>query len=175
MIRSKLMILAVAVVLAPACAKRVSHRGYEPADPTGDVDSKKAAETAAMEKLLKESVLHFGFDDSSLSTADMTMLQKVAAGLRTRPWIAIRIGGHTDERGTEEYNMALGQRRADAARSYLIALGVSDNQIETVSFGEESPAMSESNEEAWAWNRRDEMGILPLDLFSYAEHQEELK
>ena len=89
------------------------------------------------------------------------MLQKVAAGLRTRSWIAIKISGHTDERGTEEYNLALGQRRAEAARSYLMALGVPENQLETVSFGEEAPAMKDSNEEAWAWNRRDEMGSFP--------------
>jgi peptidoglycan-associated lipoprotein len=173
MSRSKLMLLAVAVVLAPACTKRIAHR-WEPADPTDEVDQKKLAD-AQMEKLLKESVLHFGFDDASLNQADMTMLQKIAAGLKTRPYMAIRIGGHTDERGTEEYNMALGQRRADAARSYLIALGVSEQQIETVSFGEEVPAVNESTEEAWAWNRRDEMGVIPLDLFTYAEHQEELK
>jgi peptidoglycan-associated lipoprotein len=173
MIRSKMMMLVVAVVLAPACTKRVAHR-WEPADPTDEADAKKRAD-AAMEKLLKETVLHFGFDDASLSTSDQTMLQKVAAGLRTRSWIAIKISGHTDERGTEEYNLALGQRRAEAARSYLMALGVPENQLETVSFGEEAPAMKDSNEEAWAWNRRDEMGIIPLDLFSYAEHQEELK
>src|SRR5581483_719551 len=127
------------------CTKRVAHR-WEPADPSDEADSKKRAD-AAMEKLLKESVLHFQFDDASLSTSDQTMLQKVAQGLRTRPWIAIKVAGHTDERG------------ADAARSYLMAVGVAENQIEPVSLGEEVAAMKESTEEAWACNRRDEMGI----------------
>jgi peptidoglycan-associated lipoprotein len=173
MMRQNLMMLAVAVALAPACTKRIAHR-YEPADPTDEASQRKVADVE-IEKMLKSTVLHFGFDDASLTTADQTMLQKVAEALRTRPWIAIRIGGHTDERGTEEYNLALGQRRADAARGYLQALGVPDNQIETVSFGEEAPAVAASTEEAWASNRRDELGVLPLDLFTYADHQEELK
>jgi peptidoglycan-associated lipoprotein len=115
--------------------------------------------------MLSECTLHFGFDDSSLTAADQTILRKVADTLQKRSWIAIRIAGHADERGTEEYNMALGMKRADAARNYLIALGVSEEQVDSVSFGEEKPLVSESGEEGWAYNRRDEIGIMPLELY----------
>jgi peptidoglycan-associated lipoprotein len=164
MIRSKLWLLGVVVLLASGCAKKV-RTSYldEPGDPNGDGQKRDRG----LEKLLSSSTLHFGFDDSMLTQADQTMLAKVAAALRSKPHVTIRIGGHADERGTEEYNLALGQRRADVARKYLIALGVKDEQVETVTFGEEMPAVAESNEEAWAWNRRDELGILPLEMVSY--------
>jgi peptidoglycan-associated lipoprotein len=173
MIRSKLILLAAALLIAPGCAKKVKTSwADEPGDPTGE-DLKKKKEDLELKKLLADTVLHFGFDEATLTTADQTMLQEVASALRTRPWVAIRIAGHADERGTEEYNLALGQKRADAARSYLTALGVRDDQIDSVSFGEEAPAVDESNEEAWAWNRRDELGLLPLDLYSYLDGKEQ--
>jgi peptidoglycan-associated lipoprotein len=164
---------AVAALVASGCTKRIAVR-HEPADPTDEVSVRKQGD-AEVEAMLKQTVLHFGFDDAMLTKADQTMLQKVAALLRSRPWIAIKVGGHTDERGTEEYNLALGQRRADAARSYLLALGVDDDQVQTVSFGEETPALAESTEEAWALNRRDELKVIPVDLFTFAEQMEELK
>ncbi|MBK7857782.1 MAG: OmpA family protein [Archangiaceae bacterium] len=156
------------LVAATGCAKKV-HPYYldEPADPTGE--GQKLKDTAALEKLLTDSTLHFGFDEASLTEADRTMLEKVAFALRSRPTITIRIAGHADERGTEEYNLALGQRRAEVARKFLLALGVTPEQVETLTFGEEKPAVNESNEEAWAWNRRDELGIRPVQLVGWIE------
>jgi peptidoglycan-associated lipoprotein len=169
--RGTVMIRLMAVMMlvaATGCAKKV-RTSYldEPRDPTGDEQKKN--DTAAMEKMLASSTLHFGFDEWSLTEADRTMLEKVAFALRSRPNVTIRISGHADERGTEEYNLALGQRRADAARKFLIALGVTPEQVETVTFGEEKPAIAESNEEAWAWNRRDELGIAPLEMVGYVD------
>src|SRR5262245_41276629 len=104
MTRSKLGLMVVAVLLAPGCAKRVkAYHLDEPSDPNGA--DKVAKKDEALEKLLTECTLHFGFDESTLTEADMTMLKKLAAALRTRPYAAIRIAGHADERGTEEYNI----------------------------------------------------------------------
>ncbi len=162
MIRSMILVVLLA---ATGCAKKVKTSYLdEPGDPA-DLKQKQADE--AFMKLLADCTLHFGFDDATLTQADQTMLERVALALRARPSVTIRIAGHADERGTEEYNLALGQRRADAARKYLIALGADPKQVETVTFGEEVPAMPESSEEAWAWNRRDELGILPLELVGY--------
>lgn len=171
MIRS---IVLVVLLAATGCAKKVKpYYLDEPADPTGQ--DKRADQDAALEKLLSDCTLHFGFDDANLTQADQTMLEKVSVALRARPTVTIRIAGHADERGTEEYNLALGQRRADVARKYLIALGAGPDQVETVSFGEEVPFMVESSEEAWAWNRRDELGIAPLEMVSYGGPVEVLK
>ncbi|MFP3929181.1 MAG: OmpA family protein, partial [Desulfobacteraceae bacterium] len=71
----------------------------------------------------------------------------------------VRIEGHCDERGTNEYNLALGERRANAAKKYLISLGVSEDRVRTISYGEERPADPRHNEEAWAKNRRDEFKL----------------
>jgi len=173
MIRSMVLMVMVAAT-ATGCAKKV-RTSYldEPADPAGDVKQRQADEAFA--KLLADCTLHFGFDDATLTQADQTMLEKVALALRSRPSVTIRIAGHADERGTEEYNLALGQKRADAARKYLIALGAAPEQVESFTFGEEMPAISESNEEAWAWNRRDELGLLPLQLLVYGAPVEVLK
>ena len=81
-------------------------------------------------------------------------LQNLADWLTTYQGVIITVEGHCDERGTREYNLALGARRASAARDYLIALGVNPNRIDTISYGKERPAVLGSNESAWAQNRR---------------------
>jgi peptidoglycan-associated lipoprotein len=87
--------------------------------------------------------------------------------LRVQPWSQIQVAGHCDERGTEEYNLVLGQRRADVARSYLVALGAQTEQVNTVSYGDLIPTVMGNDEEAWAWNRRSEFSANPLELFGY--------
>ena len=87
-------------------------------------------------------------------------LNQKAEVLRQYPDIRVRIEGHCDERGTVEYNLALGERRAEAARSYLIDLGIDPDRLTTVSYGEERPAVEGQNEAAWSQNRRDEFVAL---------------
>jgi peptidoglycan-associated lipoprotein len=96
----------------------------------------------------------FGFDASTLDAEAQRALQQSGSWLRANPDFRIRIEGHCDERGTEQYNLALGDRRADSAATYLVALGVDRDRIETVSYGEERPFEEGSNEAAWAQNRR---------------------
>ncbi|MBT5943598.1 MAG: peptidoglycan-associated lipoprotein Pal [Rhodospirillaceae bacterium] len=96
----------------------------------------------------------FAFDKSNLTADSRTVVERWAAWLKTYPANKVVIQGNTDERGTREYNLALGERRADSARDYLVSLGVDSNRVKIVSFGKERPAVPGSNESAWAQNRR---------------------
>jgi len=96
----------------------------------------------------------FDFDRYNLKANARATLEKQAAWLMKNPAVSILIEGHCDERGTREYNLALGERRANSAKDYLIALGVAPSRIRTISYGEERPFAVGSNETAWAQNRR---------------------
>ena len=104
--------------------------------------------------------IHFPFDQSRITDEAAQVLRRKADVLRDNPGVRLVIEGHCDERGSNEYNMALGQRRANAARQYLLDLGVPEDVIvRTVSYGEERPLVNRSTEEAWAQNRRAEFEI----------------
>jgi len=96
----------------------------------------------------------FGYDRFDLNEIARATLEKQAAWLAKYPTVSIAVEGHADERGTREYNLGLGERRANAAKDYLVALGVSPNRVRTVSYGEERPVALGSNEAAWSQNRR---------------------
>ncbi len=100
--------------------------------------------------------IFFGFDSAVLSDKAQATLDRQAAFLTSNPALRITIEGHCDERGTREYNLALGERRASASRDYLVAKGVDSARIRTVSYGKERPAVVGSNAAAWAKNRRSE-------------------
>lgn len=97
--------------------------------------------------------IFYATDRSDLSQEARTTLERQAAWLRRYPNVRILVAGNCDERGTREYNLALGARRANSARDYLVSLGVAANRIETVSYGKERPLDPRSTEEAWAVNR----------------------
>jgi peptidoglycan-associated lipoprotein len=103
---------------------------------------------------------YFDFDKADIRPEMRTVLQRNAEWLRRNPRVKVSIEGHCDERGTEEYNMALGQRRAEAAKNYLVSLGISSNRLSTISYGEERPADTGHSETAWAKNRRAEFSIV---------------
>ena len=105
------------------------------------------------------SPVYFDYDSFSVSGAENGKIQQVASAVRSASSTLI-IAGFTDERGTEEYNRGLGERRAQAVREALISSGVSGGRIQTVSFGEEMPADSGGGESAWAKNRRAEFGVV---------------
>ena len=98
--------------------------------------------------------IFFGYDEAEVLPEARTILQRNADWLRMWPSTSIRIEGHCDERGTNEYNLGLGDERSSAARDYLVSLGVSANRITTVSRGEESPFCVDSHEGCWSRNRR---------------------
>ena len=103
-------------------------------------------------KLFKD--IHFEFDKYDIRREDEEILRENAAWLKKNPKMKIQIEGHCDERGTAEYNLALGERRANTTKKYLLSLGISSDRISTISYGEEKPLDPGHNEEAWAKNRR---------------------
>jgi peptidoglycan-associated lipoprotein len=126
----------------------------EETTPVANTNPSAAEDLAA---ILQGAVLHFEFDSANLSKENETRLNRVAEALKDHKDVGVKITGHCDERGTEEYNIALGQRRAEVARKYLVTLGVEPSRVHTVSFGAEKPAVEGNDENAWSKNRRDEI------------------
>ena len=109
-------------------------------------------------KLLKD--IRFDYDKYDIRREDEGILRENAAFLKKNPKMKIQIEGHCDERGTAEYNLALGERRANSTKKYLVSLGITSDRISTISYGEERPLDPRSNEEAWAKNRRAHIVVL---------------
>ncbi|MBE7637967.1 peptidoglycan-associated lipoprotein Pal [Sneathiella sp. P13V-1] len=101
----------------------------------------------------------FGFDKYNLTAEARSTAQRQAAWLKANPTVTVTIEGHADERGTREYNLALGERRATAVKNYLVTLGVSSSRVATISYGKERPVALGHNEEAWSQNRRGVMTV----------------
>ncbi|MFA9201384.1 MAG: peptidoglycan-associated lipoprotein Pal [Cypionkella sp.] len=101
-----------------------------------------------------QNVIYFDTDRFNIDSADAAALQTQAQYLGQYPQISVTVEGHADERGTREYNLALGERRANAAKNYLVSLGIAASRIATVSYGKERPVALGSTEAAWAQNRR---------------------
>ena len=98
--------------------------------------------------------VHFALNQYNIEDADKQVLGRQAAWLSKYPSVRVTIEGHADERGTREYNLALGARRANAVKEYLVSQGVSNGRVETISYGKERPICTDSNEACWAQNRR---------------------
>jgi peptidoglycan-associated lipoprotein len=98
--------------------------------------------------------VHFAYNEYNIEDADKGVLGRQAAWLAKYPAVRLTVEGHADERGTREYNLALGARRANAVKEYLVSQGVSTGRLETISYGKERPICTESNEACWAQNRR---------------------
>lgn len=147
----KIRFVAAAATLAllSACASSGSEES--------DFSSVTAANAAAQEKTIdgeaKDRVF-FAFDKANLSQESIDVLKAQARYLKENADKTVVIQGHTDDRGTREYNIGLGERRANAVRRYLITQGVAAERIEVISFGKEQPAVVGANEDAWAQNRR---------------------
>ena len=117
--------------------------------------SSASAEKTSAEKLAQVGdTVNFDFDSAELTVSARSTLNRQSAFLSVNPDLMIVVEGHADERGTREYNLALGERRATAVRDYLVAKGINAARVRTVSYGKERPAVSGSDEAAWAKNRR---------------------
>lgn len=144
-----------ATVPEPAVPVQPSRDFEQPASEPADFlseDIVEANRVARERGLIRDAF--FAFDASTLTAEAQAALQQSATWLRSHPEFRIRIEGHCDERGTEQYNLALGERRAHTAASYLATLGVDQSRIQIVSYGEERPFEEGSDEAAWAQNRR---------------------
>jgi len=127
-------------------------------DNTAQVIEMEEIELTVEEKLASELVevgdrIFFGYDESIITDQSADTLQQQYQFLIRNPDLSITITGHCDERGTREYNLALGERRASAAKNYLISLGISSNRISVISYGKEKPAVEGHDETAWTQNR----------------------
>lgn len=151
----------------PAVEKEAAMEKQAPAQaaPAQTAEEQKASEAAAVaaaqaDKEASEFVdIHFAFDRSDLRPDAREVLDMHAKWLMAHPEFVARIEGNCDERGTVEYNMALGQRRAVSAMKYLVNLGVAKNRLSTISYGKERPLDPGHNEDAWAKNRRDHFTV----------------
>jgi peptidoglycan-associated lipoprotein len=108
---------------------------------------------------ISNGIIYFAYDSFTLTAASEGVLSQKAQVIKQFPKLRVTIEGHCDERGTQEYNLALGERRARAAYDYLVNMGVNAAQLEMVSFGKLHPAVMGHNEAAWSKNRRDEFKV----------------
>jgi len=136
-----------------ARAERIRQQAFE-----DSVRAARARDTDALRNTLRE-VIHFDFDEADLRDDARARLDAKLPILLANPGVTLRISGHADERGSDEYNLALGQRRAAAAKRYLTERGVAEGRIETVSYGEEQPVASGGDESAYSANRRAEFEV----------------
>ena len=137
-----------------------ARKAAEEARLAAEAESRRLAEEArqrelakARDEFLNENV-HFDFDRADLTPEAVAVLKKKAAWLSYSPQTVVMIEGHCDERGTNEYNLALGERRAQSARDFLVNMGVAASRLSIISYGEERPQALGHDEEAWAQNRR---------------------
>ncbi|AJR22963.1 MULTISPECIES: peptidoglycan-associated lipoprotein Pal [Sphingobium] len=159
---SRPLLMATAVIALAACSKKPpqelppapggdgSAQTGGPATPSGPV---KGSQEDFVASVSSDRIL-FDTDQYDVDAQDQQILQSQAAWLQQNPNVRVTIEGHADERGTRDYNIALGERRANAAKNYLASLGIDAGRITTVSYGKERPAALGSDEAAWAQNRR---------------------
>lgn len=157
------LMLGVALVTTAACSKKPpkdippppAAQPTAPAEPYGNGETTQA--TPLSEQFRREvtsDTIHFATDEYDIDPQARAILDSQAAWLVAHPNVRITIEGHCDERGTREYNLALGDRRANSAKNYLAAKGVSPDRMTTISYGKERPIALGSDEASWAQNRR---------------------
>jgi len=177
------------LVLAAACSKHKAPESAPAPQPVAVTEDRDALERARRDSIERENArrraerdaeerrraemeaaltktIYFQFDESMLGDQAQAMLDAKMPAMTANPGLRIRIIGHTDERGSDEYNMALGQRRAVAAKRYLTQHGIDASRIEIVSMGEEQPAARGGDEVAYAQNRRDEFQVVGAESAS---------
>ena len=152
------LVLALALTLAmgAGCAKKSEAENIPAAS---DTSSAQSAIDAAAEQITS-GIVYFDFNKYNIKPKYRDVLQQKAELMKQYPSIRVRIEGNCDARGTKEYNLALGERRARAAYEYMIRLGVPADQLDLISYGKERPAVMGSGEKVWAQNRRDEFNVI---------------
>lgn len=159
--------LLLTSVAAGCAAKRVETietgraeaKAATPPTKADEISPQRQATVEDAAPSLDPGPLYYELDSARLTSESMATLAAVADWMRVHRGATIRLSGHTCELGTSEYNLALGQRRAQVARDYLIRLGVPDRAISTISFGEEHPSVQGEGESSWAKNRRAEFDV----------------
>ena len=156
----RILAIVAATFLLAACETASQVSGDSASTSASNTASSSSASSSAADKTPAEKLaqvgdtVNFGFDSAELTVSARSTLNRQAAFLSLNPDLMIVIEGHADERGTREYNLALGDRRATAVRDYLVAKGINSARVRTVSYGKERPVVAGSDEAAWAKNRR---------------------
>ncbi len=160
MLKKKWIIMALFVVIpglmfSVSCQKKVVDATPEPVvEEQPEVETKEEVVVYKAPDMVMQEDIYYEFDKSTLTPTAQDNLLRKAEWLRENPDATATIEGHCDERGTNEYNLALGDRRAESAKAFLTDLGIDASRLTTVSYGEERPVDPRSDEEAWAKNRR---------------------
>lgn len=163
------LVVAVAAFSITGCGKKAAPPVEEPVTPPTSSDQPVETPPARDETVKYEdpnqlypgvfSAIYFDFNKFTITDAAKPKLERIATALKDKPTWKILVEGHCDERGTNEYNMGLGEQRALATKRYLVSLGVSETRFQTVSYGEERPVDGGHSESAWAKNRRSEFRV----------------
>jgi peptidoglycan-associated lipoprotein len=153
MMKRYALILTLVMALAAGfgCAKKSADGAY---------DDGLTPEMRAAIQQITDARVYFAFDKFDIKSEYKDMLKNKADLMKRYSTIRVRIEGNCDERGTQEYNLALGERRARAAYEYLVTLGVNPGQLEMISYGKENPAVQGKGESAWSKNRRDDFRVV---------------
>jgi peptidoglycan-associated lipoprotein len=158
-----LLVVIPGFMLTVACQKRVAVQQQpvvvEEKEEVAVVEEKKeepvvVPKESKMDTMVMEEDIYFDFDKSNLTPAAQENLLLKAEWLRENSDVTVTLEGHCDNRGTNEYNLALGDRRADSTKAFLVNLGISASRLTTISYGEERPVCTQQNEECWTKNRR---------------------
>ena len=146
---------AVVIALGLSSCTDDKKNAAEPVSPSSTESAAATLDSSATGEL-KTTPIYFGFDDYTLTSEAQSTLTAMAEGMKATKSAVIQIEGHCDERGTVEYNLALGERRAQSVKNFLTQLGVEAARLSTISYGEEKPVVQGHAEDAWAKNRRAE-------------------
>jgi peptidoglycan-associated lipoprotein len=153
------MAMAAVLVLA-GCASKPKPVAEAPAPPAYAPPAQSQVESTIVPGSVQDfrvnvgDTVHFDYDRYVVRSEDRDLLQRQAAWLQKYPQVRVTVEGHADERGTREFNLALGARRANAVKEYLVSLGLSSARVDTISYGKERPMCTESSESCWSQNRR---------------------
>lgn len=156
---TRTLLMATAVVALAACSKKPPEElppapvDSGPLPPSSSGGVVKGSQEDFLASVSSDRIF-FDTDKFDVDATDQATLQSQARWLQANPTVRVTIEGHADERGTRDYNLALGERRANAAKNYLSSLGIDSSRITTISYGKERPAALGSDESAWAQNRR---------------------
>src|SRR5258708_4781825 len=149
----KLAAVTAAFLLIAGCSSKKEAAAPPPSGPSGGGTTSTVVPGSAEDfRVNVGDTVHFDFDKYDVLDNDKTTLQRQSAWLSKYPSVRVTVEGHCDERGTREYNIALGARRANAVKEYLVSLGVSSARVDTISYGKERPVCTESSEDCCAHN-----------------------
>ena len=154
-----LLLVIPGLMFSVSCQKKLVDASPEPMakeEPAPEPKPEPApAPVSKAPGIVMQEDIYFDFDKATLTPSAQDNLLRKAEWLRENPDVTVTIEGHCDARGTNEYNLALGDRRAESAKAFLVDLGIAVSRITTISYGEERPVCTQQDEECWAKNRRD--------------------